>query len=509
MNFPFLALFVSFPRGADRYIVNQNAFNINNGIRISYRFVATAASQVLTVTQLPTGAGTFHMSALANRLVPPPVDTDNDGLADTWEMEKAGNLTDLTGLASGPGPGVATGDFDNDGLSDADEFGLGGLYPGLGPKSADSDNDGLSDYAELFPTAPRVGTRPTTADTDGDGLSDLIENNSATYPDGANTGTNPTLADTDNDQFPDAYEISHGGNPLVLSSVPNILPPGLLLGVVTDEISTGISPTQIYTHKFSGGSAAVVNGVALDVLDAATTPANFAWDQTPAGRNAIGPVINNGTWNPAAGNVTGDGNLLMFGTFAYAGNAPNVGNTEKFTLSALEPGITYELRLFIRKWDDGTVRPQHLKFTNGAQVTDFYILEDRPGTMLGNANDNSAYYLSFTYVAQATTLVIDTMVANVTSATGSFHLYGLTNRQASEPPPPGFVSIVRAADGSKMTLTIASRPNRVYKVEASFDLTTWFELADAVPSTGTATVFEDTVASDFQRVQYRVIDVTP
>ena len=54
-------------------------------------------------------------------------DADSDGLLDSWELSFSGivELTDLTGLKSGPGPGADTGDFDGDGYSDLDEFRLG------------------------------------------------------------------------------------------------------------------------------------------------------------------------------------------------------------------------------------------------------------------------------------------------------------------------------------------------------------------------------------------------
>jgi hypothetical protein len=499
----------TFAAGVDRMVADQDAFGNNNGIRISYEFVASAASQALTITQAPGSVGTFHMSAVANRIAPQPVDTDNDLIPDEWEIAKAGNLTDLTGLLSGPGPGANTGDYDDDTLTDADEYALSSLYPNINPKLADTDGDGLDDGDEIIPTAPRVATNPTVADSDGDGLSDMVENNSGTFVNAGNPGTNPVSVDSDGDQFPDLYEINQGGNPTLGTSLPAVLPAGITLGVVTDEVSTGISATEIYTHKMSGGSATTVNGVALDVLDTVTTPANFAWSQNPAGKNIIGPGSNPGTWNAASGNVTGDGNLQMFGTFTYAGAGAAPGSTQQFALSALEPGMTYELRLFIRKWDDVTVRPQYLKFTNGAQVTDFYILEDRPGTMLGNGNDNSAYYISYTYVAQSDTMTVETTVSNVSSGDGSFHMYGLTNREASLPPPLDFASVVRAPDGASVTLNITSRPGRVYAVDFSTNHVSWIELTDSVPSTGLVTTYIDTIASNLPRALYRVRDVTP
>ena len=495
--------------GGDSLVMDQDAYGLNNGTRFSYTFTATAASRVLTVTQ--TGVGPFHLSALANRTAPPASgDTDADELADTWEIEKAGNLADLTGLLAGPGPGSGTGDFDNDGLIDAAEYMARLLYPGLNPTVADTDGDGLSDGAEIYPTAPRAATNPTVADSDGDGLNDFVENNSGNFVNAGSPGTNPNSVDSDGDQYPDGYEVGYGGDPTLNTSFPTALPAGITLGVVTDEVSTGISASEVFTHKISGGSAATINGIALDVLDTATTPANFNWNGNAGGKNIIGPAINNGTWNPAAGNVTGAGNLQMFGTFTYSGGGAAPGNLQHFTLSALEPGLTYEMRLFIRKWDDGTVRPEYLKFTNGAQITNFYILEDRPGTVLGNGNDNSAYYISFTYVAQAATMTLEAKVANVSSGNGSFHMYGLTNREASLPPPLDFTSIVRVP-GVSTTLTWASRPLRTYKVEVTTNLVNWIELSDNEPSGGASTSFVDTFAEtqNYPRALYKVTDVTP
>ncbi len=412
-------------------------------------------------------------------------------------------------MLTGPGPGAGTGNFDGDSLTDLQEYNLRGLYPDLDPTKADTDGDGLEDGAELNPVAPRVATNPTLADTDGDGLNDFVESNTGTFAGAGNTGSSPTSFDTDGDQYPDFYEVQWGGNPTLATSFPTALPPGIELGIVTDEASTGISSSETYTHKISGGGAANVNGVELDVLNATSTPANFAWDGKAGGKSVVAP-INNGTWNPAAGNVTGAGNLALFGGFTYSGNGAAAGNSQTFTLSGLETGKSYEMRVYIRKWDNGTVRPAALKFTNGAQATDFFILEDRPGTVLGNANDDSAYYISYTYVAAGTNLVMEATVPKVSSANGSFHMFGLTNREASPPLPLDFTGIEHAADGSKVTLTFNSRPGKSYVIEFSTGLTAagqtggWTELSDSVPSQGNQTVYIDTVASNLPRAFYRV-----
>ena len=446
--------------------------------------------------------GFTELSAVAPR---PDVDADN--LPDDWEIAKAGNLTDLTGLLSGPGPGAGSGNYDGDTLTDLQEFNNSLTYPNLDPKLYDTDGDGLEDGSEIAGSPPRPPTDPTNADTDGDGLSDGIESNSGSYAGPGSPGTSPISGDTDGDQYPDGYEIQSGSNPVDVGSLPTSTPTGIALGIVTDEVSTGISADKTFTHKISGGGSATVNGVILDALTDSVTPADFTWT-APGGKNIVSP-INNGTWSPAGGNVTGPGNLNLFGGFSYSGGGGGVGGTQSFTLSNLQIGLSYELRLYIRKWDNGTVRPQALKFTNGAAVTNYYILEDRPGTVLSNNNDDSAYYISYAYVAQGTSIVVQATVPNVSSASGSLHMYGLINCLTTPPAPLDFASTVRAADGSSVTLNIVTRAGHTYAVDYSTDLGTWIELTDSVPATGALTVYVDTVASNLLRAQYRVRDVTP
>ena len=65
----------------------------------------------------------------------------------------------------------------------------------------------------------------------------------------------------------------------------------------TDDLSTGISSSNIYTHAVSGGSAQTVNGVNFELLNPTTTPANFNWDTGGLNKNQV--LNNNGDWLPA------------------------------------------------------------------------------------------------------------------------------------------------------------------------------------------------------------------
>lgn len=71
----------TFTSGSDSYVLDQDLYGQNNGIRISSTFVADpSGSKELTITPVNPG-NTFHMSALANRKVsdPPPATILNFG----------------------------------------------------------------------------------------------------------------------------------------------------------------------------------------------------------------------------------------------------------------------------------------------------------------------------------------------------------------------------------------------------------------------------------------------
>lgn len=115
------------------------------------------------------------------------IDTDGDGLGDYYEVFVT--YTDPT-MADTDENGVsdADEDFDEDGLTNLDEF-LNNTYPYID----DSDNDGLSDGSEVN----SFGTDPLVADTDGDELEDGDE---------LILGTNPLKQDTNDNGIIDSKE---------------------------------------------------------------------------------------------------------------------------------------------------------------------------------------------------------------------------------------------------------------------------------------------------------------
>lgn len=391
-------------------------------------------------------------------------DDDLDNLLDPWENTWAGNLTDLSAA-------VGDEDFDQDGLTDGEEFQLSTTYPNLDPKDADSDDDTLLDGQEINPTPPRLATNPTNNDTDLDGLSDAVESNSTVFVDVNDTGTDPTNCDTDGDYSRDSWEISYNTSPFDANEYPGPIGPVAIVPITT-AASTGIDPAKTYTHLISGGQAATVNGVAFELMDATTAPANFTWDTLGNNKNVI--AANLGDWIPATGGVDFEIETLL-SSFTYSGNGAAPGSSQRFTLSNLTPGVNYDLRLYIRIWDtDGAGRPDDLVFTNGTEIVQPFgpLPLDRPGIVTGSGNNHEAYYLTYTYTAQTTELIID---ANVPlcgpNPSGSLHMYALSN-EIFTGIPLGQILITNQLflpDG-RFAIGFKARPLTTYNVTKSSNL---------------------------------------
>ncbi len=410
-------------------------------------------------------------------------DDDADGLPDEWELYwtelvfGTGDLETLNGLANGPGPGAGTGDYDGDGISDMQTYIHGtGLYPGLNPMIPDTDGDGLNDLDEINGSGMRPPTSPILADTDGDGLSDLVESGTFIFADENDTGSDPTLADSDGDGARDGFEVMKGSDPNNFSDLPE-LPPAFNLVPLADETDSGISPSKYYTHRISGGGPATVNGVEFQTLSPTESPSNLIWDISGGGTKAAIAPINNGDWDPVQAGVTGQGLLDLLGGFAYFTNG-NPGTFQTYTLTGLTPGETYELRIYTRLWDtEGSGRPIDFEFINGSTVEHPFgaLLMDRPGVVM--TNSHAAYCITYTYEAESTELTIRASIhESAAPASGSHHLYGLTNEGLNPPEPGAELKITGThMDGAgNFIIDFQGAPNRTYTVTKSPDLATPF-----------------------------------
>ncbi len=148
--------------------------------------VFVALSGLILLTLVIWGAYSFFVSKKSTE------NTDNPTNNNTQNQPAENNPTNNNTQNQ---PEVILDD-DSDGLSNAEETGLGS-----DPRLADTDDDGLSDKDEV-----RIHrTSPVNPDTDNDGLYDKVE--IFTHQ------TNALDPDTDNDTYLDGVEVQNGYNP--------------------------------------------------------------------------------------------------------------------------------------------------------------------------------------------------------------------------------------------------------------------------------------------------------
>lgn len=404
-------------------------------------------------------------------------DDDLDDLDDDWELMWRPTIADLDGT------GMA--DFDGDLLFDIEEFqlstgtlpGVAEVFPTIDPSNDDTDGDLLLDGEEvLFTVGARPFTNPILADTDDDGLTDFEETNSGLTETLPSVGTDPTLTDTDGDGAKDGFEIDNSGDPLSDLSHPNAASPNVTITRITDDASSEISSTRVYTHTVSGGSTATVGGVIFDTLDATNSVPNFDWTVDGDGRNTA--VTNGGQWDTVAGGVTGTEIIELLTGFGFSNTANTPGERQTYTLSGLTPGTSYDLRLYTRQWrDEDSGRPIDLTFINGTEEVTPYcsLLMDRPGFVLNDPslNHDQAYFMSYTYTAQEDSLVIEAAIPIGFDSNDTLHLYALTNEDINAVPVPSVdieITAVSVNSNGEFVIDFTGPANNTFTVRKSQDL---------------------------------------
>jgi len=198
----------------------------------------------------------------------------------------------------------------------------------------------------------------------------------------------------------------------------------------TNDADSGISDTNTYTHKIdfaesAPGTAAVVNGVTFDFFNKASDGSlNFSY-------NGGGDEDNNGTSSSSlSGGVAG----LLQGFLHQNGSFAGLDKIQTWTLSGLDAGVEYELRIYAGRWSTGVDRRSTFTFDpDGAgAVSDVSVSinEDNPTALGLSAGD--AFYLSYRYTAvTGEDLVVKSQINN--SAGASWHVYALTNQVVPEP----------------------------------------------------------------------------
>jgi len=237
--------------------------------------------------------------------------------------------------------------------------------------------------------------------------------------------------DSDGDGLADGWENLFAGNLTDLGGEVAGDTYGTSVNNALTAANSGISADNTYTHAISGGGAETVNGVDFEVLDANTTPTNFAWDVSSV-KNQLND--NNGGWDVGASGVTDDGLKGLLGSFTF-NNDGAVGSNQTFTLSGLNAGQDYKLTLFARKWANDTQRQQTLEFTTGGASGSLTFSEDHPELApISAATRDTAYSISQVYRAgDDGTVSLKFTVADddTQGAPGSFHMYGLSNQETT------------------------------------------------------------------------------
>jgi len=425
--------------------------------------------------------------------LPPLADTDGDGMSDAWETTNFGNLSE-----------TATGDPDNDGLTNLREF-----QTGADPKDVDSDDDGLNDGPEVVTHL----TDPKRADTDGDGLSDGAEVNTHhtnpkdpdsdhdTLPDGEEVTTDmtdPAKIDTDNDGFNDPTEIMNGTSPTSAASKPGNTYIVRVLG--GDSQAEGLDLDGTFLYAFNVGT----NGAAGKVRDA-----DFTDDAQPG----ITWVADNeiGSWDQVNfGDTQNDDNLeTVYHSIRWTDAANGDPVTLDVSLDGLTPGGQYKLQLLFgeqccanRGFDvlvegevvvdefntaPAQVRPNH-PYAGGAIVhtltapdATLDIVLDGPSASFGDHN------------AILSGLTLETLTGG---STVPFRMTTITRT----PTPPAGASIV---------LNFLGAASKRYALDFSTNLVTWGEVSDSVMTNASGVgTFTDTLASrtDGVQVYYRARD---
>ena len=239
--------------------------NAQGSVSIYYKSPATAINTA-NVTLSLRNTSVVATAVAAVQVVNP--DSDGDGLLDSWEIQKFGNLAQ-----------TATGDPDGDKVTNLNEY-----TTNTNPNSnADTNADGIPDDWATWRLSQVGGVAtaslPAAGDPDQDELTNLVE---------YQNNTNPRLLDTDADGQSDWQELAQSTNPLDPAS---LIPP---LAVTAHQGTTNLrvpqtlpnlTPANSYQLSLTGNipasapyelkSSNIAGGPAYEWIDISTTGENL------------------------------------------------------------------------------------------------------------------------------------------------------------------------------------------------------------------------------------------
>ncbi|MBM3836901.1 MAG: hypothetical protein FJ398_02865 [Verrucomicrobia bacterium] len=417
-------------------------------------------------------------------------DTDGDGIPDAWEKVYFAN--DLTKLSR-------TGDADNDGLKDPDEFARDS-----NPTLADTDGDGLNDVVETatgkFVSVTDTGSSPKKTDTDGDGRSDKDEVLGKPTSD-------PNKLDTDGDGFSDSDEVTEGTD-------PNNKADNVLLYLIANSITefSGVQGTNGWFNgyrNFTADGGATNYNPTVDFIAYKGGPGQGTWDGDAQ------------QWNGAAWNLNigGSGPWTSQGAQDTHPNGENsFPNEEHWTvrrwvsteLSKVTPAA---INWQVRKTNLGGDGVSGALYVNG-KLLDSITIDGPNGTNPVRrvyANLTPGDIVDVTLSPQGinnrtdgrdgsiTWFTVDTRIpANSRQPDGAVFV------PAGAPAGVRFESTTLDAARKQITFAWSSSPGASYTVEVSEDLKTWSVLRAGLPSGGAKTTFTENVDSAKRMKFYRI-----
>jgi hypothetical protein len=423
-------------------------------------------------------------------------DSDDDGLPDQWELD---NFMDLDE--------IATGDPDNDNLTNLEEFNAG-----TDPTNADPDNDTLTDDVELA-----LGTNPFSDDTDMDGLKDNEEVN--TYH------TNPRAADTDLDFLSDGAEVAGNTDPLILDTDGDGYSDPVELIALSSPTDAGSTPPPgTYAANFTGGD--IGDGLDLDgdflfAVNVGTNgapglirDADFTTDSVPGVAIATQYEIPN--WN-AAGNLGDSANdnalEIALASIRWSDGRDTVLPEDvPLTLSGLTVGSRYKLQLLFNEVCCPN-RGFDVLFDGALILDDF-----RPGILQNEPRTRTGAIVIHEFVAAATTVAI-TLDSSTLADPGITDPNPILNAFTLETLPSlgGFAITAVSRTATAIAIEYNGTNGKTYAIDykETLDASFWEEVDDNSIATGPGTLWSDTSAfrlanpNGFYRVRDAVLQPDP
>ncbi len=272
----------------------------------------TVANPVLGFTYTFAATGSEITVTIASS------DSDNDGLPNAWEIANGLDPNDPNGV-NGP-----DGNLDGDFATNLEEFQAGTAANNADSDPLDIDNDGLLDSWEVTHFT-NITARDGTGDYDGDLATDLAEFVADTLPKAADPSADGDWPDADGDSMNDAWEVKYFGSIAAKDGSAdsdadgaNDLTEFQALSSPTDAAWTPTTSKLIHRWSFNNSLADSIASSAAGPDAHANSPATI---EDPNGVDASSAVTLSSTDVLLAGGARGTSDYVKLGSNLLGGRA--------------------------------------------------------------------------------------------------------------------------------------------------------------------------------------------